>query len=90
MGAMAKLPGGGLRLRARAERAAAAAADADADAAANPDAGANAIATGTGRRAVSAESIVRALNGVAIAAFAVLLLASAWRFAVLTGAADEL
>ena len=86
---MAKLPGGGLRLRARAERAAAAA-DADADAAANPDAGANAIAMGTSRRAVSAETTVRALNGVAIAAFAVLILASAWKFAVLAGVVDEL
>ena len=87
--ATAKLPGGGLRLRARAERAAAAA-DADADAAANPDAGANAIAMGTSRRAVSAETTVRALNGVAIAAFAVLILASAWKFAVLAGVVDEL
>jgi adenine C2-methylase RlmN of 23S rRNA A2503 and tRNA A37 len=90
VGAMAKLPGGGLRLRARAERLAAAAANPDADAAANPDAGANAIATGTSRRAVSAETMVRALNGVAITAFGVLLLASAWKFAILAGVVDEL
>ena len=100
VGATAKVPGGASRRRARAERAAAKAdahaAKADAHAAANPDVVADAIATGTGsmtgtsRRGVSAETTVRALNVVAFAAFTVLFLASAWKLAILAGAADEL
>ena len=46
--------------------------------------------TGTSRRGVSTETTVRALNVVAIAAFTVLFLASAWKLAILVGAADEL
>ena len=46
--------------------------------------------TGTSRRGVSAETTVRALNVVAFAACTVLFLASAWKLAILAGAADEL
>ena len=92
--ATAKVPGGTSRRRARAERAAAKAdahaAKADAHAAANPMASATTSMTGTSRRGVSAETTVRALNVVAFAAFTVLFLASAWKLAILAGAADEL